>query len=156
MQEYDIDDWQRNTVYRNYAKNTKQIVWFWQAISTFDNEKRSRLLQFVTGTCRLPVGGFAELIGLFVFVFDVSFCNSLPIFCLHLIPYREMAFHRLDLYDSSLHRDCFDLLFCEQKCYTRTAELVKVRFEKSRSKFICAWGPVIHNIITILGNWIYL
>ncbi len=28
-----------------------------------DNEKRIRLLQFVTGTCRLPVGGFAELIG---------------------------------------------------------------------------------------------
>lgn len=28
-----------------------------------DNEKSIRLLQFVTGTCRLPVGGFAELIG---------------------------------------------------------------------------------------------
>lgn len=28
-----------------------------------DNEKRIRLLQFVTGTCRLPVGGFSELIG---------------------------------------------------------------------------------------------
>ena len=28
-----------------------------------DNEKRVRLLQFVTGTCRLPVGGFAELMG---------------------------------------------------------------------------------------------
>ena len=28
-----------------------------------DNEKRMRLLQFVTGTCRLPVGGFADLMG---------------------------------------------------------------------------------------------
>lgn len=28
-----------------------------------DNEKRSRLLQFVTGTCHVPVGGFAELMG---------------------------------------------------------------------------------------------
>ncbi len=28
-----------------------------------DSEKRTRLLQFVTGTCRLPVGGFAELMG---------------------------------------------------------------------------------------------
>lgn len=28
-----------------------------------DNEKRARLLQFVTGTCRVPVGGFAELMG---------------------------------------------------------------------------------------------
>jgi len=64
MQEYDIDDWQRNTVYRNYQKNSKQVLWFWQAIKSFDHEKRARLLQFVTGTCRLPVGGFAELIGL--------------------------------------------------------------------------------------------
>ncbi len=28
-----------------------------------DNEKRIRLLQFITGTCRLPVGGFKELMG---------------------------------------------------------------------------------------------
>ena len=30
-----------------------------------DNEKRMRLLQFVSGTCRLPVGGFADLMGKF-------------------------------------------------------------------------------------------
>ena len=69
MQEYDIEDWQRNTVYRNYAKTSKQIIWFWQALKTFDNEKKSRLLQFVTGTCRLPVGGFAELIGRIKYLF---------------------------------------------------------------------------------------
>ena len=34
-----------------------------QVVKDMDNEKRIRLLQFVTGTCRLPVGGFAELIG---------------------------------------------------------------------------------------------
>ena len=34
-----------------------------QCVCEFDNEKRVRLLQFVTGTCRLPVGGFAELMG---------------------------------------------------------------------------------------------
>jgi len=28
-----------------------------------DNEHRTRLLQFVTGTCRLPVGGFSQLTG---------------------------------------------------------------------------------------------
>lgn len=36
-----------------------------QVVKEMDNEKRIRLLQFVTGTCRLPVGGFAELIGAF-------------------------------------------------------------------------------------------
>ena len=63
MQEYDVDDWQKNTVYRNCTKTSKQVLWFWQAVKSFDDEKRARLLQFVTGTCRLPVGGFAELIG---------------------------------------------------------------------------------------------
>lgn len=34
-----------------------------QFVRAADNEKRARLLQFVTGTCRVPVGGFAELMG---------------------------------------------------------------------------------------------
>uniref|UniRef100_A0A8C5DKB7 E3 ubiquitin-protein ligase n=1 Tax=Gouania willdenowi TaxID=441366 RepID=A0A8C5DKB7_GOUWI len=63
MQEIDMSDWQKNTIYRHYTKNSKQIHWFWQVVKEMDNEKRIRLLQFVTGTCRLPVGGFAELIG---------------------------------------------------------------------------------------------
>ena len=33
-----------------------------------DNEKRARLLQFVCGTCKVPVGGFAELMGKFSLV----------------------------------------------------------------------------------------
>lgn len=36
---------------------------FHQFVKEMDNEKRMRLLQFVTGTCRLPVGGFADLMG---------------------------------------------------------------------------------------------
>uniref|UniRef100_A0A3Q4GEA7 HECT-type E3 ubiquitin transferase n=1 Tax=Neolamprologus brichardi TaxID=32507 RepID=A0A3Q4GEA7_NEOBR len=63
MQEIDLADWQKNTIYRHYTKNSKQIHWFWQVVKEMDNEKRIRLLQFVTGTCRLPVGGFSELIG---------------------------------------------------------------------------------------------
>ena len=39
------------------------VIVFTQCVREFDNEKRVRLLQFVTGTCRLPVGGFAELMG---------------------------------------------------------------------------------------------
>lgn len=35
-----------------------QIIYF-QFVRESDNEKRTRLLQFVTGTCRVPVGGFA-------------------------------------------------------------------------------------------------
>ena len=34
-----------------------------QCVCEFNNEKGVRLLQFVTGTCRLPVGGCVELMG---------------------------------------------------------------------------------------------
>ena len=30
MQEIDMADWQKNTIYRHYTKNSKQIHWFWQ------------------------------------------------------------------------------------------------------------------------------
>lgn len=50
-------------MYRHYAPQSKQVIWFWQFVRNLDQEKRSKLLQFVTGTCRVPVGGFSELIG---------------------------------------------------------------------------------------------
>jgi len=34
-----------------------------KAVYSFNNEMRSRLLQFVTGTSRVPMNGFAELYG---------------------------------------------------------------------------------------------
>lgn len=64
MQEIDVEDWQRNAVYRHYTRSSKQVTWFWTFVRDgCDNEARARLLQFVTGTCRVPVGGFAELMG---------------------------------------------------------------------------------------------
>jgi len=35
----------------------------YQAIRTWDAEKKSRLLQFTTGTSRIPVNGFKDLQG---------------------------------------------------------------------------------------------
>lgn len=40
-------------------------ITIFQFVKEIDNEKRMRLLQFVTGTCRLPVGGFADLMGMY-------------------------------------------------------------------------------------------
>lgn len=33
MQEIDVDDWQRNSIYRHYTRNSKQVLWFWQVIT---------------------------------------------------------------------------------------------------------------------------
>lgn len=30
MQELNVSEWEKHTVYRNYTRNTKQVQWFWQ------------------------------------------------------------------------------------------------------------------------------
>uniref|UniRef100_A0A8I3WPT3 E3 ubiquitin-protein ligase n=1 Tax=Callithrix jacchus TaxID=9483 RepID=A0A8I3WPT3_CALJA len=93
MQEIDLNDWQRHAIYRHYTRTSKQIMWFWQFVKEIDNEKRMRLLQFVTGTCRLPVGGFADLMG----------SNGPQKFCIEKVgkenwlPRSHTCFNRLDL-----------------------------------------------------------
>ncbi|KAL2088843.1 hypothetical protein ACEWY4_015742 [Coilia grayii] len=60
----DVNDWRENTKYKNgYSSNHPVILWFWKTVLLMDAEKRIRLLQFVTGTSRVPMNGFAELYG---------------------------------------------------------------------------------------------
>ena len=54
-----IKDWRDNTEYKNYSDNDKVILWFWRAVLSFGDARRSKLLQFVTGTSRVPMNGFA-------------------------------------------------------------------------------------------------
>ncbi|XP_061878129.1 NEDD4-like E3 ubiquitin-protein ligase WWP1 [Entelurus aequoreus] len=62
-------------------------------VKEVDNEVRLRLMQFVTGTCRLPLGGFAELMG----------SNGPQKFCIEKVgketwlPRSHTCFNRLDL-----------------------------------------------------------
>lgn len=64
IQNIDVKDWRENTLYKgDYHKNHIVIQWFWRAVLSFSNEMRSRLLQFVTGTSRVPMNGFRELYG---------------------------------------------------------------------------------------------
>ncbi|XP_054858178.1 E3 ubiquitin-protein ligase NEDD4 isoform X2 [Eublepharis macularius] len=58
----DVNDWREHTKYKNgYCANHVVIQWFWKAVLLMDSEKRIRLLQFVTGTSRVPMNGFSEL-----------------------------------------------------------------------------------------------
>lgn len=92
--EIDINDWRRNTNYRgDYSDKHSVIVWFWKAVTSFDLETRARLLQFVTGTSRVPMNGFAELYG----------SNGPQKFTIepwgtpHSLPRAHTCFNRLDL-----------------------------------------------------------
>uniref|UniRef100_A0AAX7TF11 E3 ubiquitin-protein ligase n=1 Tax=Astatotilapia calliptera TaxID=8154 RepID=A0AAX7TF11_ASTCA len=90
----DVNDWRANTKYKNgYCSNHMVILWFWKAVLLMDAEKRIRLLQFVTGTSRVPMNGFAELYG----------SNGPQLFTIELwgtrekLPRAHTCFNRLDL-----------------------------------------------------------
>ena len=65
LPEIDVEDWIRNTEYLGEYKRLgvkhKCIRWFWDAVHKFSHEERVRLLQFATGSSRLPVQGFKAL-----------------------------------------------------------------------------------------------
>lgn len=63
MSEIDVDDWTKFTDYRGYEMNDEVIQWFWKCVRSWPPERKSRLLQFATGTSRIPVNGFKDLQG---------------------------------------------------------------------------------------------
>ena len=60
----DLDDWQREARYEppEYA-HSSQVAWFWKAVRQMDDEQKSRLLYFCTGSMRPPATGFGSLMG---------------------------------------------------------------------------------------------
>lgn len=90
----DVSDWKKNTNYKSgYGPTHQVILWFWQAVALMSPESRVRLLQFVTGTSRVPMNGFAELWG----------SNGPQPFTIELwgepqkLPRAHTCFNRLDL-----------------------------------------------------------
>ncbi|EGE04949.1 DNA binding protein URE-B1 [Trichophyton equinum CBS 127.97] len=99
LPEIDVNDWKNNTEYHNYSASSPQIQWFWRAVRSFDKEERAKLLQFVTGTSKVPLNGFRELEGM----------NGFSKFNIHRdygskdrLPSSHTCFNQLDLpeYDS--------------------------------------------------------
>ncbi|OWZ04868.1 HECT E3 ubiquitin ligase [Phytophthora megakarya] len=68
----DVTDWESHTDIRymraeqgvNKPASSECLVvqWFWNAVRSFSQEERARLLQFVTGTSRVPAEGFRALL----------------------------------------------------------------------------------------------
>lgn len=63
LPDIDVDDWKNNSSYSNYSPLSPQIQWFWRAVKSFDLEERAKLLQFATGTSKVPLNGFKGLSG---------------------------------------------------------------------------------------------
>ncbi|KAK5136003.1 hypothetical protein LTR08_004257 [Meristemomyces frigidus] len=102
LPEIDMDDWKNTTEYHNYQATSPQIQWFWRAVRSFDKEEKAKLLQFVTGTSKVPLNGFKELEGM----------NGFAKFNIHRdyssnqkLPSSHTCFNQLDLpeYESYEH-----------------------------------------------------
>ena len=63
----DKADWQKNTLYAGMYESKgnkhKVIKWFWKLVDELDDTMAARLLQFSTGTARVPIQGFKLLQG---------------------------------------------------------------------------------------------
>ena len=60
----DVNEWRRSTVYRGALEESSDVVeMFWAEVEGWPVEKRARLLQWCTGSTRVPVGGFDQLQG---------------------------------------------------------------------------------------------
>jgi hypothetical protein len=59
--EIDLEDWRRHTRYVGLFKGLDEkhpvVKWFWEVLESFSHEERARLLQFSTGSSRLPAQG---------------------------------------------------------------------------------------------------
>ncbi|XP_052862329.1 E3 ubiquitin-protein ligase Smurf1 [Anopheles cruzii] len=98
ISQIDVTDWKANTRLKQCNGDTQQIVWFWQIVETYSPEMRAQLLQFVTGSCRVPLQGFRALQGSTGAVgprlFTIHLTADVP---LQNLPKAHTCFNRLDL-----------------------------------------------------------
>ncbi|XP_011038806.1 PREDICTED: E3 ubiquitin-protein ligase UPL1 isoform X3 [Populus euphratica] len=64
LPEIDLDDLKASTEYTGYTSASSVIQWFWEVVKGFNKEDMARLLQFVTGTSKVPLEGFKALQGI--------------------------------------------------------------------------------------------
>jgi E3 ubiquitin-protein ligase HUWE1 len=64
LPDIDIDDLKRNTEYVGYTATSPVITNFWRAVESFTREELANLVQFCTGTAKVPLEGFVALEGM--------------------------------------------------------------------------------------------
>ena len=64
LDDVDVDDWRAHCEFSGgYDADAPAVAAFWAFVADLPPEKKAKLLQFVTGTSRVPAGGFAKLQG---------------------------------------------------------------------------------------------
>uniref|UniRef100_A0A8C0BEN9 HECT-type E3 ubiquitin transferase n=1 Tax=Buteo japonicus TaxID=224669 RepID=A0A8C0BEN9_9AVES len=99
----DVNDWKANTRLKHCTPDSNIVKWFWKAVEFFDEERRARLLQFVTGSSRVPLQGFKALQVVEIFS-GFSGAAGPRLFTIHQIdastnnlPKAHTCFNRIDI-----------------------------------------------------------
>ena len=61
LPEIDVADLRANTEYTGYTAASRVIQWFWEIVAGLDKQDLALLVQFVTGTSKVPLEGFKAL-----------------------------------------------------------------------------------------------
>ncbi|PRP86944.1 ubiquitin-protein ligase, UPL1 [Planoprotostelium fungivorum] len=64
LPDIDTEDLRKNTEYKGFTQHSPAIQWFWQVVKEMNQEDKALLLQFVTGTSKVPLEGFKALQGM--------------------------------------------------------------------------------------------
>lgn len=102
LPDIDLDDLRANTEYSGYSAASPVIQWFWEVVQGFSKEDKARLLQFVTGTSKVPLEGFSALQGISGSLkFQIHKAYGSP----EHLPSAHTCFNQLDLpeYPSKQH-----------------------------------------------------
>jgi E3 ubiquitin-protein ligase HUWE1 len=99
LPDIDFDDLRAHTTYSGYTATSDVIRSFWTVLNALDLQEKALFLQFVTGTSKVPLGGFKSLQGM----------EGTQHFSVHkayntaLLPTAHTCFNQLDLpnYDST-------------------------------------------------------
>lgn len=114
----DLDDWKKHTRLKHCTWESNIVQWFWRAVDNFDDEMRARLLQFVTGSSRVPLQGFKALQG-------STGAAGPRLFTIHLVeintdnlPKAHTCFNRLDIPPYESYEKFLSKLTCavEETC----------------------------------------
>ncbi|XP_032770165.1 E3 ubiquitin-protein ligase SMURF2 isoform X2 [Rattus norvegicus] len=90
----DVSDWKANTRLKHCTPDSNVVKWFWKAVELFDEERRARLLQFVTGSSRVPLQGFKALQGAAgPRLFTIHQIDA----CTNNLPKAHTCFNRIDI-----------------------------------------------------------
>uniref|UniRef100_A0A1L8DTI7 E3 ubiquitin-protein ligase SMURF1 n=1 Tax=Nyssomyia neivai TaxID=330878 RepID=A0A1L8DTI7_9DIPT len=107
----DVNDWKLHTRLKHCTAETQQVVWFWQIVESYTSEMRARLLQFVTGSSRVPLQGFRALQGSTGAVgprlFTIHLTADVPT---QNLPKAHTCFNRIDLPPYDTYQLMYDKL----------------------------------------------